>query len=482
MSLACRSFMALARRRPRSLWWRTGFRNQAERLRLIAAALLLAGVSSQAQEQWSSVVSGVSAGLKGVTYGSGVFVAVGADGTILRSADHGWTWQDRSDPEVTMDWMLDVAYGNGVFLATGGGSILISEDLGLTWRRAGDLADYCTGLAYGNGRWVASGEAAVWASTSNGAGWSIVYDPPEGEALGIDAAYPNNTFFVVGGSILYSSNGGQSFTEVGNEYSNWLADVAYGNGWYVAIGGVFGNLVLRSATPTTWALDDVVELEGVDGLDGIAFGNGKFVITAGEGKLLVSDGTGAWQQRSSGVSNWLKGAAYGDGTFVVVGEDGVILISGRAPEINSVLTAAGTVGLPFSYQMTALYGPTEFNATSLPGGLTINRGTGLISGTPTSAGTFTVTLIATNPYGSDTRQLTVTVQPGGSGGEFRVNIFTAVELEWESVAGKSYQVQSSPDLKAWSNYQTPIPGTGAPIQRLYSTRDPARRFYRVQEQ
>ena len=56
------------------------------------------------------------------------------------------------------------------------------------------------------------------------------------------------------------------------------------------------------------------------------------------------------------------------------------------PAITSPLTASGTVGVAFSYQITASNNPTSFNATGLPAGLSVNTTTGLISGTPTAAG------------------------------------------------------------------------------------------------
>jgi hypothetical protein len=459
-------------------------RARLTRIAVLASACLGAPLPGLAQEQWSPATSGVTADLRSVAYGGGVFVAVGADGTILRSTDYGQTWQDRTDVEVAGEWLVDVAYGNGVFLVSGGGVVLVSENQGQTWRRTGDVFDQCGGLAFGNSRWVAAGEGAIHVSTSNGASWTPVYDPLEGDPQGTDVIYASgqNTFLVVGGSIQVSDNGGQSFADVGNDASNWLTDAAYGNGVWVAIGGVFGNTVFHTSDPAVWPLDGLTELAGIDGLDGIAFGNGKFVITAGEGKLFVSEGSGAWRAVSSGVAAWLKGAAYGDGTFVVVGDGGTIITSGRPPEINSPLTASGTVGQAFSYQITALYGPTGFQASGLPQPLSINPSTGLITGIPSAAGSFQVTLLASNPHGSDSRQLTLTIQPAGSGGDFRVDIRTAVELEWPTKVGRSYQVQASPDLQSWTNYEAPTSGTGQMMYRLYSTRDPARRFYRVLEQ
>ncbi len=98
----------------------------------------------------------------------------------------------------------------------------------------------------------------------------------------------------------------------------------------------------------------------------------------------------------------------------------VITICPQDPVITSPLTATATVGSPFTYQITADNSPISYDATDLPGGLTVDTTTGLISGTPTGVGVFPVTINATSnnigPCGSstafDTLSLTVTL-PGG---------------------------------------------------------------------
>jgi hypothetical protein len=79
------------------------------------------------------------------------------------------------------------------------------------------------------------------------------------------------------------------------------------------------------------------------------------------------------------------------------------------PAITSALTASGTVGLPFSYTITATNNPTSFNATGLPAGLSVNTITGVISGTPTAAGTSSVKLSATNAKGTGSATLALTI-------------------------------------------------------------------------
>src|SRR5208283_3968745 len=91
-------------------------------------------------------------------------------------------------------------------------------------------------------------------------------------------------------------------------------------------------------------------------------------------------------------------------------------VTAVAPVITSSDKAAGTVGTAFSYQITATNSPTNFGASGLPSGLTVNTVSGLISGTPTgAAGTSSVTLSASNSGGTGSAPLTLTISSGGTG-------------------------------------------------------------------
>jgi hypothetical protein len=91
-----------------------------------------------------------------------------------------------------------------------------------------------------------------------------------------------------------------------------------------------------------------------------------------------------------------------------------------APVITSSPTASGATGSAFSYTITATNTPTSFlivAGTFIPG-TSLNTSTGVLSGTPPSgyAGTYVMTLQATNACGSGTMVLTVTITGTGGGG------------------------------------------------------------------
>ena len=79
------------------------------------------------------------------------------------------------------------------------------------------------------------------------------------------------------------------------------------------------------------------------------------------------------------------------------------------PKITSPTSDSGTIGVPYSYQITADQPITTWGAAPLPAGLSVNTGSGLISGTPTTPGAYTITLSATNGNGTGTQPLALTI-------------------------------------------------------------------------
>jgi hypothetical protein len=125
-----------------------------------------------------------------------------------------------------------------------------------------------------------------------------------------------------------------------------------------------------------------------------------------------------------------------------------------APSITSASSANGTVGGSFSYQITTTPAATSYNATGLPGGLTLNSTSGAITGVPSAAGNSTVTLTATNT--------------AGTGSPFTLNLTIALPAAPTITAGNytvgatgssfTYQLSASPAVTTTYNATGLPPG------------------------
>jgi hypothetical protein len=83
-----------------------------------------------------------------------------------------------------------------------------------------------------------------------------------------------------------------------------------------------------------------------------------------------------------------------------------------APSVTAGQKDRGVVNVPFAYQVAAGGPATSYAVASgsLPPGVTLNTSTGLLSGTPTAAGTFSPAITATNSKGtSDPVVVTLTI-------------------------------------------------------------------------
>lgn len=115
---------------------------------------------------------------------------------------------------------------------------------------------------------------------------------------------------------------------------------------------------------------------------------------------------------------------------------------------------SGYISAPFSYQVLADKPATLFTATGLPTGLTIAPATGMIGGTPTTSGSFEVTLQASNASGAGEPRLMV----------FKIDskpdtpeIIGSLQEETFALAAFTYRIQTKSILPITSYTVTGLP-------------------------
>jgi len=295
--------------------------------------------------------------------------------------------------------------GGGVVTNTGysvtpGGTITVTVGTGGSNDAAGGNSVFGTITAYGGGRGATTGTAA--GNGGSGGGGQAVNGGNYGGTPGT-------------GTSGQGHNGGLGYTD-GATYS----DGGGGGG----AGATGGSITVTGTAAGNGGIGLSNSLTGTALYFGGGGGGGgdyrQSYATGGSGGS-GGGGAGASANGATGTSGTVNtGGGGGGGGYNGTGGaggSGVVTVSWVpiAPVITSATSASVDVGAPYTYQITANDGPTSFAASGLPFGLSINSATGLISGTDLTAGTYDVTLTATNSLGSNTSALTLTVSGAASG-------------------------------------------------------------------
>jgi hypothetical protein len=241
---------------------------------------------------WTNPLAGASGLIYDVAYGSGFYVAVGAQLTVpfrcivYKSLD-GIAWTEHDDL-VTVFPSYSVCFGGGSFCRFDNfGHPVVSAD-GVNWTAYGSVqgSTSCRKVQYLNGKFYACFADNVW-SASNPAGvWTQGAFPAGYECR--DIAFGNNTYVAVG---FYSSGGNHSWTAVSSDGISWT------------VGGTLG--VAESA------------------LVGVVFANGSFVACGQSGNVYFSSNGNAWIPGSTTAAAALNNIVT-DGQAAIITAEGTL--------------------------------------------------------------------------------------------------------------------------------------------------------------
>lgn len=266
---------------------------------------------------------------------SGLFIAVGYNGTILRSSDAiTWTSQTVSS-KLTL---TGINYDNNtlVIVGFGYGSGLIWGEIftssnGITWTSRSPVAccddwELLEGGSYGNGTFVSVGnEGTILSSSDNGTTWTSRTSGTANDLLGV--GYGNGSFVAVGvNATTLTSPDGITWTSRSVDSSDTIRDVAFGNGRFVIVGGLnYGKIWYAFDVTDTWG--SATSTGSATNLHYVTYGNNTFVAVGYYGNIVTSSNASNWTSRDFDTSASLQGVTYGNNIFVTVGNLGTILTS-----------------------------------------------------------------------------------------------------------------------------------------------------------
>ncbi|MCL2094110.1 MAG: hypothetical protein FWH12_07945 [Treponema sp.] len=296
--------------------------------------------------------------ISGIAYGSGMLIAVGQNGRMAYSAN-GTSWtgiaggdgignpSNPGDSTFGTNYIYGIVYGGDKFVAVGQGGRMAYSTNGINWTgiagaiSVGDLGDstfgtnIIRGIAYGGGRFVAVSDGGRMAYSENGTSWTgIPSEEARFSAANIQGiAYGSNKFVAVGagGRMAYSTDG-----------TSWTV-IERGTG--------------TGPNPPTPGDSQF----GTNQINGIAYGNGRFVAVGASGRMAYSsDGinwTGIAGGTGTGASptvpgasgfgeNSIYGVAYGGGRFVAGGQNGRMAYSTDGINWTGIAGGEGTGASP----------------------------------------------------------------------------------------------------------------------------------------
>lgn len=230
---------------------------------------------------WTSVTIG-SFGLSGIVFADGKFVAVGAQYsgvdliTNVEVSTDGINWT-RYNPFTNGISPKAITYGNGLFVAVGnlGSNRLMTSTDGISWTIRSVLGnnDSWQSIAYGNNKFVAIANAGDNRTmySSDGINWT-----------GVPVSLNSNAITFAEGKFTtgtnYSTDG---ITWTGTTISPIIPfGITYGNGIFVLVGQAGTDRIAISEDATSWTIVTAPELNA---WSCVAYGDSKFVAMADSG-------------------------------------------------------------------------------------------------------------------------------------------------------------------------------------------------------
>lgn len=280
-----------------------------------------------------------------VTYGKGLFVAVGsrsvnADlpginpgriGAIYTSSD-SVNWDEQTSG-VRGATLRKIAFGKDRFVAVGPGGTIVYSDDAINWKPATYPASPSfTGIAYGAGRFVAVGRGTL--TSTDGITWQA-----EAAMAGTDywvIRFVNGSFFLstaMSNRPIQRSFDGVNWTNVTLANLSALNDIAYDNGlWVAATSG--GSVTFEGGNPIAMGALQV----STDGLQwtpvrspgsgtprSVQWVGDRWVAGLSDGTLLASNDGRSWRVEERPVETAIESIAVGAGYAVAVGGSHALL-------------------------------------------------------------------------------------------------------------------------------------------------------------
>ena len=263
-------------------------------------------------------------------------------------SENGLTLSYLPNIEMPSRGYTDIAYGNGVFVATKGTTAGAYSKDGEIWETISFPAS-ATKVVFGNGVFVVVGAKDAAAYSTDGITWTATSIPYTSNVEVIEVAYGGGMFVAInnGRTAFYSTDGITWTSSTFSSNTNYAnREIAYGNGNFV---------ITRDGGECYYSTDGITWKQGVatNGFSALTYAEGMFVGIARDtykGRVYyTTDPTTAWTEgaRLTDDDTWTD-IDYGNGVFVAVSNgayaaystDGINWTETTLPEDNNLAAIA----------------------------------------------------------------------------------------------------------------------------------------------
>ncbi len=267
-----------------------------------------------------------------------VLVAVGAKGTILKSADAGKTWTAARNTTLDTDLQSVVSVGNRIWIAAGTrGRILRSIDDAKSWKLIDSkLEATMRALSVDNGRVMIGGDdGLVGFSRDGGESWQLTAITMPDPATPIAGFHRFGKLLLATsalGRFLTSEDNGDSWDLMQSSSRAFFTGAAFdADHGAIVLTGHNGDLLRSPDGGRTWEGGEVVLDGRKNFLSAIRHDpRGKMLLVTGQAGTVARsvDGGATWSSASNGLRGELRGLVAGPhGDLVVFGAGGLLASS-----------------------------------------------------------------------------------------------------------------------------------------------------------
>lgn len=264
--------------------------------------------SADGGKTWSAETTGSTATLYDVSAPStSTAIAVGAEGTILRTSDGGAAWMPADSEATSTLWSLASASPTETWAVGDVGAIRHTVDGGATWetQNAGTSA-WLGSVSFTDSLhgWAGGSEGTLVHTIDGGAHWQAVSTAPQHDLYGVEFVDVNTGWLIADAdhSLYKTTDGGVTWTPQGPDFweanaPSYIAFADAQHGWVADSNGGVAHTTDGGATWTEQYLRVDSSARAIHALD-----PSTAVLITQDGKVLRTDdgGSGWWLQVAPG--------------------------------------------------------------------------------------------------------------------------------------------------------------------------------------